>query len=238
MKISSTFGKFAAVVTVGLIALSAQAGTWDWTRPFKGPGRQISTLVITGNYKRPLALAQLIRAENRQPYLLVPAQESGLNDVYFCPVNDRVPATRLRPEDITRFVMLLNPQKVIILGDVRYVPQRFVPQVEKRIPVVRIDCDDWKRVAQALGSMLNLNYLERDYERIGEKLNRNGLYLPLPAPPKPAKVETDNVPPAQLPAAAPAPAPVAPAPVAPVEPAVQDQSAGEVTPVGEIKAAN
>lgn len=240
MKIGSTFGKFAAAVTVGLIAFSAQAGAWDWTRPFKGPGRQVSTLVITGNYKRPLALAQLIRAENRQPYLLVPAQESGLNDVYFCPVNDSVPATRLRPEDITRFVMLLNPQKVIILGDVRYVPQRFVPQVEKRIPVVRIDCDDWKRVAQTLGSMLNLNYLERDYDRIGEKLNRNGLYLPLPTPPKKT---AEKLPAAQLPAAAPAPAPAAvpaaPAPAAvPAVPAAAEQSAGEVTPVGEIKPAN
>ena len=136
--------------------------------------------------------------------------------------------------------MLLNPQKVIILGDVRYVPQRFVPQVEKRIPVVRIDCDDWKRVAQTLGSMLNLNYLERDYDRIGEKLNRNGLYLPLPTPPKKT---AEKLPAAQLPAAAPAPAPAAvpaaPVPAAvPAVPAAPEQSAGEVTPVGEIKPAN
>ena len=233
MKIGSTFGKLAAALCVGLIALSAQAGAWDWTRPFKGPGRKVTTLVITGNYKRPLALAQLIRAENRQPYLLVPAQESGLNDAFFCPVNDETPATKLRPEDITRFVLLLNPEKVIILGDVRYVPQRFVPNVEKRIPVVRIDCDDWKRVARTLGPMLSLNYLERDYERIGEKLNRNELYRPLPTPAAPAakpeakpEVKTE-VPAADIPAAA--------DPVAPVE---NEQAAGEVTPVGEIKPAN
>ena len=236
MKISSTFGKLAAVVTVGLIALSAQAGAWDWTRPFKGPGRQISTLVITGNYKRPLALAQLIRAENRQPYLLVPAQESGLNDVFFCPVNDATPATRLRPEDITRFVLLLNPEKVIILGDVRYVPQRFVPNVEKRIPVVRFDCDDWKRVARTLGPMLSLNYLERDYERIGEKLNRNELYRPIPTPAKPV-AQPAAQPEAKLEQTVAETPVVAPEPQSPaaVEP---EQAAGEVTPVGEIKPAN
>ena len=148
MKISSAFGKVAAVLSVGLIAASANAGFWDWTRPFKGPGRHVSTLVITANYKRPLALAQLMRAENRQPYLLIPAQESGLKDVFFCPVNENTPARRLRPEDITRFVQLLNPSKIIILGDVRYVPQQYVPQVEKYIPIVRIDCDDWNRTAQ------------------------------------------------------------------------------------------
>lgn len=233
MKIGSTFGKLAAALGVGLIAISAQAGFWDWTRPFKGPGRQVSTLVITGNYKRPLALAQLIRAENRQPYLLVPAQESGLNDVYFCPVNDGTPATRLRPEDITRFVLLLNPEKVIILGDVRYVPQRFVPNVEKRIPVVRIDCDDWKRVARTLGPMLSLNYLERDYDRIGEKLNRNELYRPLPAPPKTAvKPEVKKEEPSPA-----APAVVKPAEI-PAAAAETEPAAGEVTPVGEIKPAN
>lgn len=222
MKISSVFGKVAAVLSVGLIAVSANAGFWDWTRPFKGPGRHVTTLVITGNYKRPLALAQLIRAENRQPYLLVPAQESGLKDVFFCPVSDRTPGLKLSPEDITRFVRLLNPQKVIILGDVRYVPENYVPQLDGRIPIVRIDCDDWARNAETLGGMLNLNYLERDYKRIGEKFDRDTLYKPLPTKPAPAaaaseppKVETQA---AEIPAVA--------------EP---DPAAGKVTPAGEVK---
>ena len=230
MKIGSAFGKLAAVLSVGLIALSADAGFWDWTRPFKGPGRQVTTLVITGNYKRPLALAQLIRAENRQPYLLIPAQESGLKDVFFCPVNELTPASRLRAEDITRFVQLLNPEKIIILGDVRYVPQQYVPQVEKHIPIVRIDCDDWNRVAKTLGSMLNLNYLDRDYERIGEKLDRNELYRPLPTPEKSA----EPVPAAEPKKEEPAKTEVLPAATqpAPVEP---DPSIGTVAPAGEVK---
>jgi len=235
MKINSTFGKLAAVLSVGLIALSADAGFWDWTRPFKGPGRQVTTLVITGNYKRPLALAQLIRAENRQPYLLVPAQESGLKDVFFCPVNENTPARRLRPEDITRFVQLLNPSKIIILGDVRYVPQQYVPQVEKYIPIVRIDCDDWNRTAQALGSMLNLNYLERDYERIGKKLDRNDLYRPLPTQ---KKAETAPAAEPAEPAKPADPVKEVPAAEVPAAPAVSDPAAGEVAPAGEIKPAN
>ena len=186
MKFSSAFGKIAAVLSIGLVAASADAGFWEWTRPFKGPGRHVSTLVITGNYKRPLALAQLIRAENRQPYLLIPAQESGLKDVFFCPVSDRTPGLKIKPEDISRFVRLLNPQKIIILGDVRYVPESYVPQLDGRIPIVRIDCDDWARNAETLGNMLNLNYLERDYKRIGEKFDRDTLYKPLPAKPAPA----------------------------------------------------
>ena len=182
MRINSAWGKITAVVAAGLIVLSAQADSfWEWSRPFKGPGRKVTTLVITGNYKRPLALAQLIRAENRQPYLLVPAQESGLKDVFFCPVNEKTPAIKLRAEDISRFVRLLNPEKVIILGDVRYVPERYVPELSGLIPIVRIDCDDWVRNAGTLGKMLNLNYLERDYTRIGAKLDKDQLYRPLPS---------------------------------------------------------
>ncbi len=232
MRISCTFAKLAAVLSVGVFAMSADAGFWDWTRPFKGPGRHVSTLVITGNYKRPLALAQLIRAESRQPYLLVPAQESGLKDVFFCPVSERTAAVKLREEDISRFVRLLNPEKVIILGDVRYVPEKYVPALDGRIPIVRIDCDDWVRNAEMLGSLLNLNHLERDYKRIGAKLDKDVLYRPLPS--APAEVKAAEAPAPEVPAAE----EKAPAEVKAAEtPAVEenDQTVGQVTPVGEIK---
>ncbi len=229
MKISSAFGKIAAVLSVGLIAASADAGFWDWTRPFKGPGRHVTTLVITGNYKRPLALAQLMRAENRQPYLLIPAQESGLKDVFFCPVNDRTPGLKINAKDITRFVRLLNPQKIIVLGDVRYVPDSYIPQLDGRIPIVRVDCDDWIRNAETLGKMLNLNYLESDYRRIGEKFDRDMLYKPLPAKPAPAPVAAAD---ASKNAKVEVPATVPPAeiPAAEVDPAD-----GKVLPAGEVK---
>lgn len=232
MKIGSFVSKIAAAVFVGTVALSAQAGFWDWTRPFQGPGRNVTTLIITGNYKHPLALAQLIRAENRQPYLLTPAQESGEKDLFFCPVSERTPAMKLRAEDITRFVRLLNPEKIIILGDVRYVPKSYEPQLDGRIPIVRIDCDDWNRNAETLGNMLNLNYLERDYKRIGAKLDKNTLYRPLPTPPKQEEVKVPEVTPSTE---IPKPAEDVPA----VAPAVKTEdpapAAGEVTPVGEIK---
>ena len=227
MKFSSAFGKIAAVISIGLVAASANAGFWDWTRPFKGPGRHVSTLVITGNYKRPLALAQLIRAENRQPYLLIPAQESGLKDVFFCPVSDRTPGLKIKQEDISRFVRLLNPEKIIILGDTRYVPESYVPQLDGRIPIVRIDCDDWARNAATLGNMLNLNYLERDYNRIGEKFDRDALYKPLPTKPAPAPVTEKKEVKAEV--------PQTPAPVevpAAVDPNPAD---GKVLTAGEVK---
>jgi hypothetical protein len=78
--------------------------------------------------------------------------------------------------------------------------------------------------------MLSLNYLERDYDRIGEKLNRNELYRPLPAPPKTAaKPEVKKEEPAPATAVEVKPAEI---PAAAAEP---EQAAGEVTPVGEIK---
>lgn len=232
MKINSTFGKFVAVLSVGIVALSAKADSfWEWTRPFKGPGRKVTTLVITGNYKRPLALAQLIRAESRQPYLLVPAQESGLKDVFFCPVSERTPAVKLRAEDISRFVALLNPEKVIVLGDARYVPEKYVPVLDGRIPIVRIDCDDWERNAKMLGSLLDLNYLERDYQRIGKKLDKDQLYRPIPTRPVAKKVEAKPAAPKAEEIK------VEPLKVEPAVPAKADPSEGSVTSVGEIKKA-
>ena len=176
-------------------------------------------------------IAELIQAESRQPYLLTPAQESGLKDVFFCPVNDRTPGVKLRPEDISRFVRLLNPGKVIVLGDTRYVPESYLPELDGRIPVVRINCDDWARTAEMLGSMLNLNYLEKDYREIGKKLDKNALYKPLPAAAKveePKKEETPAVPAAPV---------EEPKPAAKLESqaAAPDPAAGQVTPVGEIK---
>lgn len=230
--------KLTAVLACGFTAVSAMAGFWDWTRPFQGPERRVSTLVITANYKRPLALAQLIRAENRQPYLLVPAQQDEPKNFFFCPVSENVPAMKLQEADITRFVRLLNPEKIIVLGDERYVPARYLPALEGRIPIVRIDCDDWNKNAATLGNMLNLTHLEGDFGSISKELDH--LYKPLPAPAKTAAAEKPAPAPAAEPAPTPEPAPaVEPAPVkevTPAAPAVPDAGVtGEVTPVAEVK---
>ena len=50
-----------------------------------GPKREVQTLVITGNYKSPRLLAELIQYESRQPYLLLPPQDSGDTRIIFCP---------------------------------------------------------------------------------------------------------------------------------------------------------
>ena len=219
--------KLTAVLACGMTAVSAMAGFWDWTRPFQGPERRVSTLVITANYKRPLALAQLIRAENRQPYLLVPAQQDEPKNFFFCPVSEKVPAMKLQEADITRFVRLLNPEKIIVLGDERYVPARYLPALEGRIPIIRIDCDDWNKNAATLGGMLNLTHLEGDFANITKELDH--LYKPLPAPEKTAEAAapaSDNGNPGA------APQTETPA-AAPTEP--ETGVTGEVTPVAENK---
>jgi hypothetical protein len=74
--------------------------------------------------------------------------------------------------------------------------------------------------------MLNLNHLERDYKRIGAKLDKDELYRPLPAPAK-AKTEDKADPKAEKPAPT----------VTEVPPATDDPdpAAGKVAPAGEIK---
>ncbi|MPM27860.1 hypothetical protein SDC9_74375 [bioreactor metagenome] len=230
MRIGGGFGKLASVLACGVFAMSAMAGFWDWTRPFQGPERYVTTLVITGNYKRPLALAQLIRVESRQPYLLVPAVESGNKEVFFCPAIERTPAMKLRDADISRFVRLLNPDRVIVLGDERYVASQYMPVLDGRIPVIRIDSDNWENNAATLGTMLNLNNLRADYTEISRQLEPNVLYKPLPAKPAAAPAEAETVESVPAPKAAPdAPA----VPEVPAVPATPDPAAGEVTPAAD-----
>lgn len=236
MRIGGGFGKMASVLACGVFAMSAMAGFWDWTRPFQGPQRYVTTLVITGNYKCPLALAQLIRAESRQPYLLTPAQESENKDVFFCPVNENTPAMKLREADITRFVQLLNPDRIIILGDQRYVPAKYVPVLDGQIPIIRVDCDDWIKNAATLGTMLNLTNLNSDYAAISSKLEPNALYQPLPAKPAAVAPKAPEAVTAAPPKAAETPktteAPKAPT-VPATPPATPEPVSGEVTPAAD-----
>lgn len=151
-----------------------------------GPKRQVVTLVVTGNYKSPRLMAELIQNESRQPYLLLPAQGSGDDRIICCQpkANRQIPEAKLEA-----FVRFLNPRRIIVLGGENYVPQRYVDIIGKDIPVVRVECTDWQRSAEELNDLLNLNNLASNYRRLREKLlNSSRFYRP--TRPMPAKEAT------------------------------------------------
>lgn len=175
-------GKLSLVLALCVSASGVWAGVWSWTTPIQGPERKVITLVITGNYQHPLALAQLMQTENRQPYLLVPAKETGDKAIFFCPANTRRVAMEIQEADLHRFVEFLNPKQIIILGDTRYVPAKYEPVLANKIPILRITSDDWRKNAEVFGRMLNLNNLSDDYQAMAPKLEARALYAPIPRP--------------------------------------------------------
>ncbi len=205
--------KFLAVLFVAAIAFGASAFSWTTL----GPRRKPVTLVITANYKSPRLLADLIQNESRQPYLLLPAPESGDNRIIFCPSKKN--GAMLIPEDrLNEFVRWLAPRRIIVLGSETFVPKHYVDNLDKTIPVIRIEGRSWGRVAEELTYLLNLSNLGKDFRRLQqEMLEAGGIYRPISRPATPetpiepmnmdapaAEAPAAEVPAAEIPAAVPA----------------------------------
>ncbi len=156
----------------------------------QGPRRQVETLVITGNFKSPRLLAELIQSESRQPYLLLPVPGSEDSRIFFCP--SRNICNEILANELNDFVRYLNPKRIVVLGDAKFVQPKYVALLDRAIPVVQIDCVDWNLVAEQLTDLLNLTRLAGDYKELRETmLNDAKIYRPVsrPAPVQPKAAE-------------------------------------------------
>ena len=183
------FSVVASVLGV-ILACSTLVGA-PWTA--HGPKRSIHTMIIAGNYKSSRLLADLIQNESRQPYILLPDPRTGDSRIFFCPPKS---ASREVPESrFNEFIRFANPKRIVILGDSRFVPERFEKMLDGSIPVVRITANDWNRIAEELTFMLNLSHLDDNYRRLRETmLNDAKIYRAIsrPAPAQPEVKETEE----------------------------------------------
>ena len=178
------FTKFAALTMLALVCVAAEAAPWRSL----GPRNQLQTLVITGNYKSPRLLAELIQNESRQPYMLLPDPVRGDGRIYFCPPKSA--AMEVREEYFNAFIRTAGPKRIIILGDERYVPRRYEDMLDKAIPIVRVSGSNWFRIAQELTFLLNLSHLDRNYRELRtEMIEDGGIVRPVSRPAKPKPVE-------------------------------------------------
>ena len=205
----SRFTKLAVFSVLALCCAVVSAAPWMSL----GPKRKLETLVITGNYKSPRLLAELIQSESRQPYMLLPDPARGDGRIYFVP--PKSDALEVKETYFNDFIRTAGPRRIIILGDERYVPRRYEDMLDRVIPVVRVTGANWVRVAEELTFMLNLNHLDRDYKKLHEKMFEDQPYRPVSRPaPKPEAKKEEAKPAETAPAAADAPA-AAPAETAP-----------------------
>ena len=199
MNIPRFMRSLVPALLVIVCAVAADAAPWRAL----GPKRQLQTLVITGNYKSPRLLAELIQNESRQPYMLLPDPVNGDGRIYFCPPQSA--AMEVKEQYFNDFIRTAGPKRIVILGDERYVPRRYEDMLDKAIPVVRITGSNWFRIAQELTFMLNLSHLDRNYRELRTEMIEEQPYRPISRPAKP-KTEAETVPAAVAAPAAEAPA--------------------------------
>ena len=167
-----TAAKFLAVAVVAFTFIAVvNAGFWDWSRPYQGPSKDVSTLVITGNYTKPRVLAELVQGETKQPILLL-TQSNG--KIFFMPSNG--PCLEVQDAEFSNFIKFLKPKQIIILGDTNYVPESYSKRIDPSQTTIRVDNKDWYQVAVTVGKILDKTYLASNFKKLCEQIDSGKLY--------------------------------------------------------------
>ncbi len=163
---------------IGLVVLALSVcttGVFAASWFTNGPKRDIVTLIVTANYRNPRLMAELIMNESRQPYLLLPTPQSRDQKIIF--IQPKGPAREVAPSSLRQYISFLNPRRIVVLGDERYVSDQFVGEYLKKldtpIPVVRVEGNDWNRIAEETTYLLSLSHLGDNYKRLREEMDNN-----------------------------------------------------------------
>jgi len=155
---------------------SSFADFWEAITPYRGPKRDVITLMITSNYKHPLVITQLVQNQTKQPYLLLPAING--KGIFFNPPRERSEAAlEINEANFARFIKFVNPQQIVILGGKEYVADKYRKMIAKEIPVITIEGNNWQRIADRISIILDAGNVGDDYKKLGHQLN-SGLYKP------------------------------------------------------------
>ncbi len=153
---SKKIGLVAALMIFAGVAL--QAAPWFSHNARRTP----KTLTVIGNFKTPRLMAETILVLTRQPYMLI--SNDGRYFIVMSKNTIEIPKDKL---DV--YINRLNPKRVIILGDEKYVSRADEMNLRKinlrRIPMLRIYGENWSRIAEELDDLLNIGNLTRNFNR-------------------------------------------------------------------------
>jgi hypothetical protein len=121
---------------------------------------------------KPRLMADLIQRETKQPILLLPASANG--KIYFIPPKDET--LQVPFEDLQSFIKYLSPGKIIVLGDKKFVLNKFIDQIDPAQTVVKIENEKWQKIAAMVSNILNLTFLEQNYKKCEAKIESGELY--------------------------------------------------------------
>jgi hypothetical protein len=164
---------FSSIAVVFSMITVANAGFWDWSRPYQGPSKEITTLVVTGNYTKARVLAELIQGETNQPILLITSEGGKL---FFMP--GKGPCLEVQDADFPKFVKMVNAKQILILGDLRYVPESYTKRMDTNQTVIRVDNKDWYQIAVTVGKILDKTYLASKFKTLSDQIDSGKLFNP------------------------------------------------------------
>lgn len=122
--------------------------------PFKRSGRTRATeLFITSNFLEPRLIVELAQHRTKQPILLLSPDRQGNYSLFFMPAGTK-PMTE-SSSNFSDIIDLINPRRVIILGNTDYVPAEFVDLAQKKYPVIVLNNEDWEINAKSLADLLD-----------------------------------------------------------------------------------
>lgn len=147
-------------------SFSASAGMFSWLGGMIRESRRVDTLVVTGNYVKPRLLAELIQHRIGQPILLVNRNEEGLLDLYYMPIKPKPNANRLNQEELIEFTDLVNPKRVVIVGDTKYVPIEIRNLFLDRYPTQEVTSPNWAINAEALAVIFDYPALPGHFAKL------------------------------------------------------------------------
>ncbi|MBP5671729.1 MAG: hypothetical protein J6X49_05020 [Victivallales bacterium] len=138
--------------------------------PFKREGRtRAHTLMVTGNFVDARLLAELAQHRTKQPIILLSPDGFQNYQLFFMPPGDKAV---VEPSDnFLSLVDFINPRRIVILGDVNYVPQTFIDKAREKHTVFVLNSSDWSKNADALGDLLKQPKLTRLYEDYRKRLH-------------------------------------------------------------------
>jgi hypothetical protein len=153
------------LLLLALVCGSATLSAAPWAA--LGAKRVPHTLLITGNYQSPRLLAELVQNESHQSYILVPTSKD--DNRYFICYPDGT-AVQILEANLNRFIRVLNPRRIIVLGNDNYTPAKTIQSLDRTIPIVRIEGSSWNRVAEELTFLLNLSNLNKNFRKLNSSL--------------------------------------------------------------------
>ncbi len=155
---------FMQVCVVVTLLFCASLETKGLTlNPFKRSGRvKASSLIVVGNYVEPRLLAEIAQYYSKQPILVISPDADGSYQLFFMPTISK--ATTDNADQFLEIVKHVNPKRIIVLGNEKYVPATFIDQARANYSVITLDSDDWSKNAVALEEILKVGKLKANFE--------------------------------------------------------------------------